>query len=163
VRSIQRLQRALAMGALTGAGTLIPFWRIPRGPLVTVGGITTGVAATAGLLLVRDRTEREAAVQGRSLPQGGTARRLGAPILTGVAVGTVTAGALWLSSVTDEISEKVVARLGARRPRVTLAVVAAVSTAVLEYADSRPGPRPGRRAGGTPQTGGRGVESSAKH
>jgi hypothetical protein len=161
----QRLQRALAMGALTGAGTLIPFWRIPRGPLVSVGGIATGVAATAGLLLVRDRAEREAAVQGRPRPQSKAVRRLGVPVLTGVAVGTVTAGALWLSSVTDEISERIVARLGARRPRIALAAIAAVSTAVLEYADSRPDPRrPGGPAGpGSPHAGSRGVESSAKH
>ncbi|MCY1159008.1 MAG: hypothetical protein MOP51_2032 [Citricoccus sp.] len=155
------------MGALTGAGTLIPFWRIPRGPLMTVCGTTAGVAVAAGLILVRDRTEREASVQGRSLPQAGAVQRLGAPILTGVAAGTLTAGVLWLSSVTDEISEKVVALLGARRPRVTLAVISAVSTAVLEYADSRPGsrsdPRSGREAGGEPQTRTRGVESAAKH
>jgi hypothetical protein len=137
-RDAPRLQRALVMGALTGAGTLIPFWRIPRGPLMAVGGMTAAVAATAGLVLVRDRAEREAAVQGQPLPGAGVARRLGAPILTGVAAGVLTAGVLWLSSVTDELSEKAVARLGAGRPRLTLAVIAGAGTAVLEYLDSRP-------------------------
>ncbi|MDI3330596.1 MAG: hypothetical protein QJR09_07640 [Micrococcus sp.] len=158
-RTTPRLQRALAMGVLTGAGTLIPFWRIPRRPLMTVGGIAGAVVATAGVELVRDQAEREAAVQGGPPPEVRVVRRLGAPVLTGVAAGVVTAGVLWLSSVTDELSEKAVARLGARRPRVTLAVIAGVSTAVLEYADSGPGQEPD----GEPRAAGRGVESTAKH
>ncbi|HEY4614022.1 MAG TPA: hypothetical protein VIG75_01025, partial [Citricoccus sp.] len=81
------------------------------------------------------------------------ARRLGAPVLGGLAAGTVTAGALWVSSATDELSERIVRRLGARRPRLVLAAIATVGTAVLEYADAGP------ETGGAP-TGGRAVESS---
>lgn len=134
-----KLRRALAMGLWTGAGTLIPFWRIPRGPLAVVGGSLAAVVAAAGLVLAQDRAEREAAVQREPLPEVGPLRRIGAPVLTGALVGGVAAGALWVSSVTDELSEKLVARLGARRPRIALAAVAGVCTAVLEYLDSGAG------------------------
>ena len=150
-----RWRHAVTMGVLSGAATLVPIWRIPRGPLVAWGGGAVAVLATAALAMARERVGREAAVQGDPPPPGGLARRLGAPVLAGLAAGAVTAGGRWVSSVTDELSERIVRRLGARRPRLVLAAIATVGTTALEYADA------GTEAGGAP-TGGRAVESSAK-
>lgn len=131
-----RWRRAVTMGVLTGASTLVPIWRIPRGPLVVCGGGAVAVLATTALALARERAGREAAVQGDPPPPGGIARRLGGPVLGGLAAGAVTAGGLWVSSVTDELSERIVRRLGARHPRLVLAAIATVGTAVLEYAEA---------------------------
>lgn len=138
-RNTAGLRRALTTGLWTGIGTLIPFGRIPRGPLVAVGGTAAAVVVMAGLVLEQDQAQREAAVQRQPLPAVGPVRRIGAPVLPGVMVGGAVAGGLWVSSVTDEWLEKLVVRMGARRPRITLAVVAGVAAAVLDYLDTGDG------------------------
>ncbi|MFC7402566.1 hypothetical protein [Citricoccus sp. GCM10030269] len=160
---LPRLRRALTLGAVTGAGSAVQFWKIPRRPLMTVTGVVAASVTTAGVILARDQAEREARVQGEEVSETGLARRIGAPVLTGIAVGSVVAGSMWLSSVTDHWTEKAIGRLGAKRPRATLAVVAGIGTAVLEYLD--PSTRHGTAQDGHRTGTGRrkGVESPSKH
>ncbi|MGM7667104.1 hypothetical protein [Microbacterium sp. A93] len=130
-----RLRRALGMGLATAAASAIPLWRIPRRPLVLWTGGLAAVAAAGGAALAMDRARREDEVQGTARPAKPLARRIAGPALIGTAVGSAAAGTMWFTAVSDRWAEAFVARLGARRPRATYAVLAGVVTAAVEYAD----------------------------
>jgi hypothetical protein len=138
---VPRLRRALGIGTATGIVSAFPLWKIPRKPLVLWSGGIAAVAATGGLILKRDQLQREAEVQGEARTEVSRARRLGAPVASGVVFGGFMAGSMWLTSVTDEWSEKLIARLGARRPRATYAVLAGVGAALIDYFDEKGQPR----------------------
>ncbi|GAA1119720.1 hypothetical protein [Citricoccus alkalitolerans] len=131
----RRLRRALGLGAATGIASAFPLWRVPRKPLALWSGGIAAAAAAGVLILKRDQSEREAEVQGEPRSEVSWARRLGTPVVVGALVGGFMAGSMWLTSVTDEWSEKLIARLGAKRPRATYAVLAGVGTVLIEYFD----------------------------
>ncbi|MEV4902429.1 hypothetical protein AB0K08_13945 [Citricoccus sp. NPDC055426] len=131
-----RLRRALGMGLATGAVSAIPLWRIPRAPLVLWTGGVVATLTAGGVVLAGDRAEREAEVQGEPVPESSTLGRVGRPLAVGALAGGAAAGAIWFTAVSDRWAEAFVARLGARRPRATYAVLAGVLTAVVEYFDS---------------------------
>ncbi|MEW1981446.1 hypothetical protein AB0333_11020 [Citricoccus sp. NPDC079358] len=135
---VQRLRRALGLGAVTGIASAFPLWKIPRKPLALWSGGIAAAVATGALILKRDQFKREAEVQGEAPAEVSRARRLGAPVATGALFGGLMAGSMWLTSVTDEWSEKLIARLGAKRPRATYAVLAGVGTALIDYFDDSP-------------------------
>ncbi|MGW9550173.1 hypothetical protein ACWG8W_03870 [Citricoccus zhacaiensis] len=135
---IPRLRKALGLGAATGIVSAFPLWKIPRKPLALWSGGIAAAVVTGGLILKRDQSEREAEVQGEPRAEVSRARRLGAPVATGALFGGLMAGSMWLTSVTDEWSEKLIARLGAKRPRATYAVLAGVGTALIDYFDDSP-------------------------
>lgn len=130
-----RVRRALGMGLGTGVASAFRFWKIPRKPLMLVSGGLAGTTAAVGVALAVDRGRREAQVQGDPVPDTTPVKRLVGPLVTGALAGSVMAGSMWLTSVTDEWSEKGLARLGARHPRATYAVLAGIGTALLEYFD----------------------------
>ncbi|REE02866.1 hypothetical protein LG293_12930 [Citricoccus nitrophenolicus] len=134
----RRLRRALGLGAATGIASAFPLWKIPRKPLALWSGGIAAAVATGFLILKRDQSEREAEVQGEAPTEVSRARRLGAPVVTGALFGGLMAGSMWLTSVTDEWSEKLIARLGAKRPRATYALLAGVGTALIDYFDDSP-------------------------
>ncbi|WP_313817978.1 hypothetical protein [Citricoccus sp.] len=142
---VPRLRRALGIGTATGIVSAVPLWKIPRKPLALWSGGIAAAVATGALILKRDQYEREAEVQGDARTEVSRARRLGAPVATGVIFGGFMAGSMWLTSVTDEWSEKLIARLGAPRPRATYAVLAGVGTALVDYFDEKGEPR-GKKA-----------------
>ncbi len=136
---VPRLRKALGLGIATGIVSAFPLWKIPRKPLALWSGGIAAAVATGVLMLKRDQLEREAEVQGEAPTEASRARRLGAPVVTGALFGGLMAGSMWLTSVTDEWSEKLMARLGAKRPRATYAVLAGVGTALIDYFDDSPG------------------------
>ncbi len=140
-----RWRRALALGAVTGAATLIPLWRIPRGPLLGWTGGVVSVATAAGVALSADQQRREAEVEGTAGPARPLARCIAAPVGVGVVAGAAAAGAMWVNTVTDRWAERGIAALGARRPRLVYAALAAVLTVVAEVPDP---PTPKRSAAG---------------
>lgn len=134
---VPRLRRALGLGAATGIVSAFPLWKIPRKPLALWSGGLAAALATGALIVKRDQYEREAEVQGDARTEVSRVRRLVAPVATGAIFGGFMAGSLWLTSVTDEWSEKLIARLGAPRPRATYAVLAGVGAALMDYVDDK--------------------------
>ncbi|NUL45265.1 hypothetical protein F7P69_08670 [Cellulosimicrobium funkei] len=133
---VRRLRRALGLGAATGVASAFPLWKVPRRPLALWSGGIAAAVVTGVLILKRDQSEREAEVQGEPRTQTSLSRRLGTPVAAGALVGGVVAGSMVLTSVTDEWTEKLIARLGAKRPRATYAVLAGVGTVLVEYFDA---------------------------
>lgn len=127
-----RWRRAVSRGVLTGAATLIPLWRIPRGPLLGWTGGVVAVTAAAGSALAMDRKRREAEVEGAGGPVRSPAWRIVAPLAVGATAGTAAAAGMWINTVTDRWAERGIARLGIGRPRLVYAGLAAVLAAAIE-------------------------------
>lgn len=145
----RRAGRAAGMGVLTGLVSAIPLSRVPRAPFALVPGALSAVATTAGAVLINDRARRVAKVQGEPLPRAPLVKRIAAPVVAGAFGGGLTAGAFWLVSVADEWTVRGIARLGAKHPRVTYAVLSGALYAVLEYAESAPDYCTGASGGGS--------------
>lgn len=148
-----RLARALALGAGYGVSTLPPASRLPRAATsIAVGGLAGAVALAAALRAMTDtpKTDCGDAAEDGSAPAARGRRALAAVGVVGV-VGGVVGASTWVGLAVDAAIESALTRRGVRRPRVVMAVGAAVLGMALEWADGAPeGPvapgRPGRGA-----------------
>lgn len=132
-----RLARALALGAGYGVGTLLPASRLPRtATSLAVGGLAGAVAVAAGLRAMADPPTP----QGGQAPEGGAVgpsrgRRAAAAVGVVGLVGGVVGASTWVGLAVDAAMESALTRRGVRRPRVVMAVGAALLGTALEWAD----------------------------
>lgn len=160
--AMSRRARTLGLGVAYGLSTLIPVSRLPRtATSLAVGGLAGAVALAAGLRAFTDQpptgTGGEApgeapggASEGRS-PGPSRGRRARAAVgVVGTVVGVVGVST-WVGLAVDAVIESALARRGVRRPRVVMAVGAAVLGAALEWADGASQDEPaGPAAPGSP-------------
>lgn len=136
-----RLARALALGAGYGVGTLPPASRLPRtATSLAVGGLASAVAVAAGLRAFTDSPSAEGGEAGEKAAGGVSApaprgrRALAAVGVVGL-VGGVVGASTWVGLAVDAAMESALTRRGVRRPRVVMAVGAAVLGTALEWDD----------------------------
>ncbi|SDH58596.1 hypothetical protein [Agrococcus jejuensis] len=119
-----RILTSAASIASSGAFTLIPIGRLPRGARWGIGvGLSFVPAAVAASLAHRRMRERVAS------------ERIPTTAGVGVAVGAVSLGAWEASARVDRAVDEALVRRGVRRPRVVMAIGAAAIAGAIELLD----------------------------